>query len=128
MNRNITVGLAVIAGAALGAAAVQGLHAQTKPKAYYVVEFERLDAAAIDAYAPVVEAAQKAAGARLFGTAGQKIVGFEGTAPKNVAISEWGSMDQVQAYRNSQTFKNLAPRRDKAIKIVRSFAVEGPAN
>jgi uncharacterized protein (DUF1330 family) len=99
-----------------------------KPIAYYVVEFEQLDAAAATAYTPVVQAAQRSAGARLFGTAGRKIVGFEGAPPKGVAISEWGSMDQVQAYRNSQAFKNLAPQRDKAIKIVRSYAVEGPAN
>jgi uncharacterized protein (DUF1330 family) len=124
MNTNFKITMAVIVGAALGAAAMQGLHAQAKPKAYYVVEFEQLDGAAVAAYAPVVQGAQRAAGARLFGTAGQKIVGFEGAAPKDVAISEWGSLDQVQAYRNSQTFKNLAPQRDKAIKIVRSYAVE----
>ena len=31
MNRSVTVGLAMLAGAALGAAAVEGLHAQAKP-------------------------------------------------------------------------------------------------
>jgi hypothetical protein len=31
VNRHITVGLAMVASAALGAAAVQTLHAQTKP-------------------------------------------------------------------------------------------------
>ena len=38
MNQNITVGLAMIASAALGAAAVQTLHAQAKPPAYNVAE------------------------------------------------------------------------------------------
>ncbi len=33
MNTNYKIALAVVAGAALGAAAVQGLHAQVKPKA-----------------------------------------------------------------------------------------------
>jgi hypothetical protein len=32
--------LALVAGVALGAAAVQGLHAQAKPKAYLVTESE----------------------------------------------------------------------------------------
>jgi hypothetical protein len=31
MKRSFTVGLAMVAGAALGAAAVEGLHAQAKP-------------------------------------------------------------------------------------------------
>jgi uncharacterized protein (DUF1330 family) len=128
MGIQYTTTLAMLTGIAIGAGAIHGLHAQAKPKAYYVVEIEPLDAAANAAYAPVVQAAQRAAGARLFGTAGQKVVGFDGAPPKSVAISEWGSMEQVQTYRNSQAFKNLAPQRDKAIKIIRSYAVEGPAN
>jgi hypothetical protein len=38
MNTKFKFALAVVAGAALGAAAVQGLHAQAKPKAYSVTE------------------------------------------------------------------------------------------
>ena len=38
VNRHITVGLAMVASAALGAAAVQTLHAQTKPPAYNIAE------------------------------------------------------------------------------------------
>jgi hypothetical protein len=38
VNRHVTVGLVMIASAALGAAAVQTLHAQAKPPAYNIVE------------------------------------------------------------------------------------------
>ena len=38
MKRYITVGLAMVASAALGAAAVQTLHAQVKPPAYNIAE------------------------------------------------------------------------------------------
>ena len=38
--------LSLIAGAALGGAAIQGLHAQAKPKAYQVTELEIIDNAA----------------------------------------------------------------------------------
>jgi hypothetical protein len=38
VNRYITVGLAMVASAALGATAVQTLHAQAKPPAYYIAE------------------------------------------------------------------------------------------
>jgi hypothetical protein len=42
--------LALVAGIAIGGAAVQTLHTQTKPKAYLVTEFEILDAAVFAEY------------------------------------------------------------------------------
>jgi len=118
----------MLAGAAFGAAAAQGLHAQAKPKAYLVTEVEVIDASAQAAYAPLVQAVIKAAGGHNFFTAGGKTVAFIGEAPKVAAISEWDSLEQVQAYRNSTAFKNLAPQRDKAQRQVRSYAVEATAN
>jgi hypothetical protein len=38
VNRHIVLGLAMVVGAAIGAAAVQTLHAQAKPPAYNVAE------------------------------------------------------------------------------------------
>ena len=126
MNTNVKIMLAVVAGAALGAATIQGLHAQAKPKAYSVSEIESLDAAAQKAYTPLVEAAQKAAGgARNFRTAGGRIVAHEGAAaPKRVAITEWDSLEQAQAFYNSKAYKDLAPQRDKAVKTIRRYFVE----
>ena len=118
--------MALIAGAALGAAAVQGLHAQAKPKAYSVTETETLDAAAQAAYTPLVRAAQNAAGgARNFRTSGGRVVGLEGAAPpKRVAITEWDSFDQAVAFYKSKAFQDLAPQRDKAVKTIRRYVVE----
>ena len=124
MNTKFKIVLAVAVGAAFGAAAVQGLHAQAKPKAYIVTELEELDAKAQAAFIPVVQAAQKAAGGRNLRTAGGKIVAFVGTAPKRVAITEWDSLEQAHTYQNGAAFKNLAPQRDKAVKIIRAYAVE----
>jgi hypothetical protein len=42
LNSKYKVALSMIAGAALGATAMQGLHAQTKLKAYSVGEIERI--------------------------------------------------------------------------------------
>jgi uncharacterized protein (DUF1330 family) len=129
MNSKFKIVLAVVVGGALGAAAVQGLHAQAKPKAYIVTESEVLDATAADAYGLLVRATQTAAGGRNLRTAGGKIVAFEGAPPpKRVAITEWDSLEQAQAYRNSAAWKNLAPQRDKAQKIIRAYAVEAVAN
>ena len=126
MNTNVKIALALVAGAALGAATIQGLHAQAKPKAYAVTETEALDAAAAKAYAPLVEAAQKAAGgARSLRTAGGRVVAVEGAAaPKRVAITEWDSLEQAQAFYNSKAIKDLAPQRDKGIKTIRRYIVE----
>src|SRR5882724_755497 len=55
--------LAVIAGAALGAAATQGLHAQAKLKAYSVGEVELIGALPAD-YLPTVRKAIEAAHGR----------------------------------------------------------------
>ena len=126
MNTNTKIVLAVVAGAALGAASIQALHAQAKPKAYTVTEQEVLDDAAQKAYTPLVQAAQKAAGgARNFRTSGGRIVTLEGAAaPKRVAITEWDSLEQAQTFYSSKAFKDLAPQRDKAVKLIRRYVVE----
>jgi uncharacterized protein (DUF1330 family) len=125
MNSKFKIVLAVVVGGALGAAAVQGLHAQAKPKAYTVSELETLDAAAQATYVTAVQAAQKAAGARLFNTGGGKIVAMEGApAPKRVAITEWDSLEKAQAFYDSKAWKDLAPQREKATKTIRRYAVE----
>jgi uncharacterized protein (DUF1330 family) len=124
MKTRYTVVLSMIAGAALGGAAIQGLHAQAKPKAYTVSELETIDAAANAAFVPLVQAAQKAAGGRNLRTGGGKIVALEGAAPKRVAITEWDSLEQAEAFYKSKAWNDLAPQRDKALKTIRRYAVE----
>jgi uncharacterized protein (DUF1330 family) len=78
----------MLAGAAIGAAALGGLHARTKPKAYLVTELQVLDAAATAAYGPKVQATQKAAGGRVINTAGGRVTSLEGAPPpQRVAIT-----------------------------------------
>jgi uncharacterized protein (DUF1330 family) len=125
MKIRYIVALSMLAGAALGSAAIQGLHAQAKPKAYTVSETELLDATAQAAYTPLAQAAQRNAGARPLRTGGGKVVAIEGAAPpKRVAITEWDSLEQAQAFYNSAAWKDLAPQRDKGLKLIRRYAVE----
>ena len=124
MNTNIKIALAGITCAALGATAMQELHAQAKPKAYTITESELLDAAALAAYSPLIQAAVTAAGGRRVHLVGGKVVAIEGAAPKRVAINEWGSVEQAQAFSASKAYKDLAPQRDKATKTIRRYAVE----
>ena len=124
MNTNFKIAMAVAAGAALGVTAMQGLHAQAKPKAYIVTEIEVINDAAQAAYRPLVQGSIRSGGGRIFNTAGGKTVAFTGDAPRIVAITEWDSLEQAQAWRNSAAFKNLIPQRDKAQKTIRQYIVE----
>ena len=128
MNTNFKIAVAVVAGAALGAAAMQGLHAQAKLKAYSVTEAEVLDPAALAVYTPLIQAAIKGAGGRTFNTAGGRTIAFTGEAPRRVGIIEWDSLEQAQAFVNSAAFSNLAPQRNKAEKYIRQYAVEATSN
>ena len=75
-------------------------------------------------YAPKAQAVIKAAGGRVL-AAGQKVTGIEGAPPKpRVAIIQWESAEQVQAWVNSAARKELMPQRDK-LGTVRAFTVEG---
>ena len=123
MKPKSKLALTLVLGAAVGAAAVQGLHAQAKPKAYQVTELEIIDAEAYKTFIQAVRASQQASAGRNLRTTGT-IVAFVGAPPKNVGITEFDSLDQAVAYRNGQAFKDLDSLRNKAIKIVRQFTVE----
>ena len=126
MNTKSKMVLAAVAGAALGAAAVQGLHAQGKPKAYLVTESEILDQAALDSYMPGVTSALPAGGGRfLAGPGVTKATAIVGTAPQRFGIAEFDTVDQAQAWMKSPAREALAAQRSKAIKISRQFIVEG---
>jgi uncharacterized protein (DUF1330 family) len=125
MNRYTSLAIGVLAGGVMGAAAVQAIHAQAKPKAYTVAELQVLDAAALATYVPAVLAAQRAAGGHPFNTGGGKIVAMEGAPPPmRVAITEWDSLDQAEAFYKSKAWLDLAPQRDKADKTIRRYTVE----
>jgi hypothetical protein len=92
MKTRLTVALSMLAGAALGAAAIQGLHAQAKPKAYQVTELEIIDAEAWKTFVQAVRAAQQQASGRNLRTAMGKVVAFVGDPPKHVGITEFDSL------------------------------------
>jgi uncharacterized protein (DUF1330 family) len=125
MKTRYTVALSMIAGAALGGVAIQGLHAQAKLKAYTVSELETIDAPAQQAYLPAARKAIEAAHGRALRTAAGKVVHIEGApAPKNVAIVEWDSVDDAVTFYKSKAWTDLAPQRDKTQKTIRRYAVE----
>src|SRR5436190_22198782 len=112
MHTKSKIALTLVAGVALGAAAVQGLHAQDKPKAYLVTESEILDQAALDSYMPGVTSALPAGGGRfLAGPGVTNATAIVGTAPQRVGIAEFDTVDQAQAWMKSPAREALAAQR-----------------
>ncbi len=126
MKGNFKIAVALVAGAAIGGAAIQGLHAQATPKAYVVTEIEVVDQQAQAAYLPKVGEVIKSTGGTYLARGG-KIVALEGEAPKRVTIVVYDSLEKAQASRNSAAWAALSAERSKAIKA-KSFVTEGVAN
>jgi uncharacterized protein (DUF1330 family) len=124
MTSKFKIVLAAVVGAAVGAAAIHGLHAQARPKAYTVTELETLDAKAAADFAAKVAKMQESAGGRNLRTGGGKVTSMEGPPPQRVAITEWDNIDKAQAFFKSKDWADLGPERDKALKTVRRYAVE----
>ena len=124
MKARYILAIAMLAGASLGGAAIQGLHAQAKPPVYYIAEIEPDNMEIyMKSYAPRAQAVIKAAGGRTVATG--RASAIEGEAPKpRVVVIQWDSLEQIQAWRNSAAFKELASERSKLAKF-RAFAIEG---
>ena len=130
MRSNYKVAVAVTAGVAIGALAVQGLHAQAKPPVYFVAEIDvtNPDAYAKE-YAPKAQAIIKAAGGRFLAIGGSAastgmVTGFDGDPPKRVVVQVWDSMEKIRAWRANPEYVELRKVGEKYAKF-RSFAVDG---
>lgn len=125
MNRHIAMGLAMVAGAALGAAVAQTLHAQAKPPAFGIAEITVKDQDGYNKeYIPPVTKAILDAGGK-FLVRGGKTISFEGAQPApRVIVVQYDSLDKVQALYESAAFKEAVAIGDK-YSTQRIFAVEG---
>ena len=114
--------MALCSGIVLGGAAMQGLHAQARPVAYTVADFEVTNAADFKAYGDATSTQVPAAGGKFLARGGKTFV-VAGEPPKRVVIIEWPTIEKAQAYFDSAEYKQLIPNRDKSSKF-RSFVVE----
>ena len=127
MKTKHTAALSLLAGVAIGAVAMQGLHAQSaKLKAYTVGEIEPVSGAALPAsYLKEVREAITKAHGRSLRTVNGRVLGVEGGAPpKKVALIEWDSMEDAVAFYKSDAWTKLEPERAKAQKTLRRYTVE----
>jgi uncharacterized protein (DUF1330 family) len=115
----------MVAGAALGAAAIQTLHAQTKPPAYNIAEITIKDQDGYNKeYLPLITKALTDAGGK-FLIRGGKTISYEGAAPApRVVVIQFESLDKLQALYNSAPYKDAIAVGDK-YATQRIFGAEG---
>jgi uncharacterized protein (DUF1330 family) len=126
MKTYLTVGLSMLAGAVLGAGAIQGLHAQAKPAGYVIAEIDVKDQDGfLKEFAPVaVKALSAGAGYKALARGG-KTASLYGDPPKNrIVINAFESLDAAVAAYNSPEYKAAKAIGDKYATF-RTFAVEG---
>jgi len=127
MKSNYKLAIALVAGAALGAAAVQGLHAQAKPPAFAVamVDITNKDGFLKEFAAKAQKALRDNGGKAM--VRGDKLVTLYGGAPKGrIVIWRFDSLDQAVAAYNSAAYKEAKAIGDKYASF-QIFAVEGLA-
>jgi uncharacterized protein (DUF1330 family) len=129
MNQRIALGLTLLAGVAIGATAIQGLHAQAKPPAYVVIPVLKMNDAA-GFKAGVVDKAKpedlKAAGGQ-YVVRSEKFTSLDGTPPARLVIMKFDSVEKAQAFEKTAAQKEINAARMKTTDSL-SFIVEGLAN
>jgi uncharacterized protein (DUF1330 family) len=125
MKRFVTLGLTLLAGVAIGAAAVNGLNAQNKtPGAYAVVDLSEIgNPELFRTLLPKAEPASAAFGGK-FIIRTENIVGLDGTPPKRFVVIAFDSIDKAKAWDASPAQKEITDIRARSTKS-RQFIVDG---
>lgn len=128
MKTRHTVGLSLVVGAMLGAAAVQGLYAQAQPPVYWIGDISEVtDPATWNA---LVERSDASAAALLKDFEGQYlartevITALDGTPPKRIIIIRFPSVKNAKGWYNSAAQAKVNETRMESTKS-RSFIVQG---
>ena len=118
----------LLVGTALGAAVVQGLHAQATPPVYFVADISEVTDQA--AWSAVGGRSDANAAALLKDFGGQyisrteQITALDGTPPKRIIITRFDSVDKAKGWYNSPEQTKVNQTRIKNTKS-RSFIVQG---
>ena len=129
MNHHIALGLTLLAGVAIGATAIQGLHAQAKPPAYLVIPVLKMNDAA-GFKAGVVDKANpealKAAGGQ-YVIRSEKFISLDGAPPARLVIIKFDSVEKAQAYEKTAAQIDVTAARKRTTDSL-AFIVEGYSN
>jgi uncharacterized protein (DUF1330 family) len=125
MNRLFTLGLAMLAGVAIGAAAVNGLNAQGKPPgAYAVVDISEItDQNTFGQILPKALPASEAFGGKYI-VRTSKMTALDGTPPQRFVVIAFDSVEKAKAWDSSPAQKEVNDLRRKSTKS-RVFIADG---
>jgi uncharacterized protein (DUF1330 family) len=126
MNPNITLGFALLTGAALGGMAVQGLHAQAKSPAFNIAEITVTNEDGYNKeYIPAAIKLMRDSEGKFIVRGGKTIpvLGSPPPAPRVVVI-QFPSLDKAQAWANSAATKAVFAIGEKYATF-RDYQVEG---
>ena len=127
MNTNHKLAVAVLAGASIGVAGGEGIHAQQPktPPAYVVAEVEVTDPTNMQKYAAKVpETLAPFNGHDL--VRGGKTQALEGEPPKRIVVIAFDSAEKAREWYDSPAYAAIKPIRQSSAKT-RLFIVEGIA-
>jgi len=123
METRYAVGIALVCGIGIGAAGLQALHAQAKPKGYTISLIEVIDEAALKEFLPKAAEANKAAGGKYL-VRGGRIAEITGPPPKRVTMHEYETFEQAANSQKGPAWLAIKDLQKKAVKT-QAFAVEG---
>src|SRR5262245_47131257 len=124
MKSHCVVAVALLSGIGIGAMAVQGLHAQAKPRAYAIAEIEVTNQDGyVKEYLPPSSKALLDNGAKYLAR-GSRTASIKGEPPKRIVLLTFENFEQAQAAFNSPAFQEAAKIGEKYAKF-RIYAVEG---
>jgi uncharacterized protein (DUF1330 family) len=128
MSRLVTVGLAMLAGFALGATAVSKLSAQSKPPgAYAILDISEITDAEISRQLlPKANAAVASAGGQYI-VRTDKITPLAGAPPVRAVVIAFDNVDKAKAWYTSPAQKEVNALAERSQKV-RSFIAEGMSN
>jgi uncharacterized protein (DUF1330 family) len=125
MNRYVKGTAILLTGAALGAAAVQTLHAQAKPLAFQIAEVTVRDQDGFNKeFAPLIGKIVTDGGGKFLARGG-KTLAVHGAAPEpRIIIVQFDNFEKMQALMDSAAFRQAIAQGDK-YATQRVFGVEG---
>jgi|SRR6185369_5709461 len=124
MNRTLTIGLAMLAGAALGAGAISALHAQAKGPVYQITLQDVSNPEALTKeFVPVAREIIRKHGGKVLGSSAP--VMLDGAAPaKRIVVNQWPSMEVAKAWYASPEYQKAREIGNKYAKFT-VLLVEG---
>ena len=127
MKKLFAPALGLVMGIAMGAAAVQGIHAQTKPPVYVVIPILKItDPETFKKIAAISGPSAAAAGGRYI-IRGGNTTKLDGTPPERLVVIAFDSVEKAKAWADSPATKQVTELRTKSTQSL-SFIIEGTAN